>query len=61
MSTKEHTELSVLEEARALKHENAAEHGFDVARIVVAARTRQEKSGRVILRPSQDERRPFES
>lgn len=43
-------EQSIIEEVRALKEANAAEHDFDIARIIAAARVRQETTGRVILR-----------
>jgi hypothetical protein len=47
-----HTDTLIIEEVRELKRENAAEHGFDVSRIVAAARERQEQSGRMIVRRS---------
>ncbi|MCX6879056.1 MAG: hypothetical protein NTW21_35395 [Verrucomicrobia bacterium] len=50
MKLEEHTKTLIIEEVRAMKRENAAEHGFDVSRIVAAARERQEQSGRMIVR-----------
>jgi len=41
---------SIIEQVRALKEENAAEHRFSVSAIIEAARERQESSGRRIIR-----------
>ncbi len=43
-------QMTVVEEVRSFKEAVAAKHGFDVARIVHAARQRQEASGRRIIR-----------
>jgi hypothetical protein len=48
MTTKNYT--TIVEEVRSLKEAVAAKHDFDVARIVAAARQRQEASGRRIIR-----------
>ena len=50
MKLEEHTNTLIIDDVRAMKRENAAEHGFDVFRIVAAARERQEQSGRMIVR-----------
>jgi len=42
--------MSIVEEVRSFKEAVAAKHGFDVARIVEAARVRQDASGRRIIR-----------
>lgn len=42
--------LTIVEEVRSFKESVAAKHGFDVARIVEAARVRQDASGRRIIR-----------
>lgn len=44
------THMSIVEEVRSFKEAVAAKHGFDVARIVEAARVRQDASGRRIIR-----------
>ncbi len=44
------THITIVEEVRSFKEAVAAKHGFDVARIVDAARQRQEVSGRLIIR-----------
>jgi len=44
------THMTIIEEVRSFKEAVAAKHGFDVARIVDAARKRQEASGRRIIR-----------
>ena len=44
------TQTSIIEEVRFLKEANAAKYDFDVARIIEAARQRQEESGRRIIR-----------
>jgi len=41
---------SIIEQVRALKEENAAEHGFCLEAIIESARQRQEASGRPIIR-----------
>ncbi len=41
---------SIIEQVRALKEENAAEHSFSVSAIIEAARERQESSGYRIIR-----------
>jgi hypothetical protein len=41
---------TVIEQVRALKEENAAEHGFCLEPIIKSARQRQETSGREIVR-----------
>ena len=53
MTTK--TEESVIEHVRALKEENAAEHGFSLEAIIASARERQESSGRRIIRVAKGE------
>lgn len=50
MKLEEHTCTLIIDDVRAMKRENAAEHGFDIFRIVAAARERQEQSGRMIVR-----------
>ena len=42
--------MTIVEEVRSHKEAVAAKHEFDVARIVAAARLRQESSGRRIIR-----------
>lgn len=42
--------MSIVEEVRSFKEAVAAKHGFDVARIVEAARVRQDASGLRIIR-----------
>jgi hypothetical protein len=42
--------MTIVEEVRSCKEAFAARHGFDVARIVDAARQRQEASGPRIIR-----------
>lgn len=42
--------MTIVEEVRSHKEAVAAKHDFDVARIVAAARQRQEASGRRIIR-----------
>lgn len=44
------TQPTILEQVRALKEENAAEHGYSLEAIIAAARQRQEASGRRIVR-----------
>ena len=47
---KTETQETVIEQVRALKEENAAEHGFCLEAIIESARQRQESSGREIIR-----------
>ena len=44
------TDTTIIEEVRSMKEANAAKYDFDVARIIQAARKRQETSGRRIIR-----------
>ncbi|MFT5471306.1 MAG: hypothetical protein ACI8UO_006439 [Verrucomicrobiales bacterium] len=44
------TEMTIIEEVRAFKEANAAQHDFDISRIIAAARQRQESSDRKIIR-----------
>jgi hypothetical protein len=46
---------TILDETRALKEENAAEHGYCIESIIASARKRQEESGRPIIRLSRGE------
>jgi hypothetical protein len=46
---------SILEEVRALKEENAAEHDYCLDRIIASARKRQDASGRLVIRLSKGE------
>lgn len=48
------TETSVTEQVRQWKLENAAEHDFDLVKIVQAARRRQNASGRQVIRLNRD-------
>ena len=51
------THMTIVEEVRSFKEAVAAKHEFDVARIVDAARQRQETSGRRIIRQGEQEGR----
>ena len=42
--------MTIVEEVRSFKEAVAAKHGFDVGRIVAAARQRQEASGCRVIR-----------
>ena len=44
------TYMTIVEQVRSQKEAVAAKHDFDVERIVVAARERQETSGRQVIR-----------
>ena len=44
------TETSIIQQVREWKEANAAEYDFDLTKIFEAARVRQEKSGRRIIR-----------
>ena len=50
MKTEIETETSIIQQVRQWKQDNAAEHDFNLAKILEAARVRQEKSGRRIIR-----------
>lgn len=50
------THMTIIEQVRAQKEAVAAVHDFDVARIISAARERQERSGRTIIRQSDQKR-----
>ena len=45
----------ILEHVRSLKEENAAEHGYSIKKIIESARSRQEQSGRRIIRLTKGE------
>jgi len=47
------SETSIIEEVRSMKESNAAKHNFDVSQIIAAARRRQEVSGHLIIRQSE--------
>lgn len=49
------TQQSIIEHIRALKEENAAEHGYSLEAIIESARERQEASGRRIIRQNREE------
>jgi hypothetical protein len=42
--------MTIIEQVRTQKEAVAARHDFDVARIIAAARERQESSGRRVIR-----------
>jgi hypothetical protein len=44
------TYMTIIEQVRTQKEAVAARHDFDVARIIAAARERQESSGRRVIR-----------
>lgn len=44
-------ELTIIEQVRAWKEEIAAEHDFDIKRIIASANTREEASGERVLDP----------
>lgn len=44
------TYMTIIEQVRSQKEAVAARHDFDVARIIAAARERQESSGRRVIR-----------
>ncbi|MFT4641758.1 MAG: hypothetical protein ACI8T1_005102 [Verrucomicrobiales bacterium] len=47
-------ELTIIEKVRAWKEENAAEHDFDIDRIIASAREREaESQGQVLPAPPQ--------
>ena len=47
---KTETYMTIIEQVRSQKEAVAARHDFDVARIIAAARERQESSSRRIIR-----------
>ena len=49
------THMTIVEEVRSFKEAVAAKHGFDVARIVEAARQRQDASDRRIIRQGEQD------
>lgn len=44
-------EMTIIEEVRSWKEQNAAEYGFDVDRIIASAREREAKSSERVLDP----------
>lgn len=42
--------MTIIEQVRSHKEAVAAKHDFDIARIIAAARERQESSGRRVIR-----------
>ena len=47
------THMSIVEQVRSQKEAVAARHGFNLARIIAAARERQESSNRRVIRQSE--------
>lgn len=45
--------ISIIDEVRAWKEKNAAEHDFDIDRIIAAAREREAQSGEEVIHPPQ--------
>ena len=50
------TRESIIDQIRALKEENASEHGYSLEAIIASARERQESSGRRIIRVKKGQR-----
>lgn len=55
------TDMGIVEQVRSQKEAVAARHDFDVARIISAARVRQESSRRRIIRQGEPVRAGVES
>jgi hypothetical protein len=52
------TYMTIIEQVRSQKEAVAARHDFDVARIIAAARQRQEISGRRVIRQGEQDAAP---
>ena len=53
--------ISIIDEVRAWKEENAAEHDVDIDRIIAAAREREAQSKEEVIHPPQSKSEPSHS